>query len=538
MGDNNLCRRSFYCSFAVIVVTLAFLVQLLVVGLFFVFPYLSDCGQSNFLSPLRSSDLSCETNSTQFRSFIYPPGCTNASLSVPYCFDHCSKPDICIPGARCCCRSVPQTETYNCTGYELEVSINASCVYAVCDSTAHSVILQVYDSSQLNSTHRTGIPNLYLQFGPHIPVATSANGTVTYNPVYEGRYPIRVLSSDLTSYSTEYFHASTLSISFYSPSQVVYIVYVKNLTAATNTPDILSCSISSNHTTTQFVQTLSDLVTLPNTFMHNNTFFTPASVAYTTGPINITCPTDYTLFYYTPGGIWETDNVRKNTFSISPPALWSLSQDTLQTAYTVYIHPGTSPLILDRGANLILTDSNWFVSRVTSHNMTTLSVPVITAPNINIRYTTSSYSLILSSSPIVYLESFSSDNFTNNCSLSLNTHDIIGNTDSAMLSVTNSPNYDTTCYHPVNATQNNSINNVTFALSLSSAGTTVYFSTLQTNSCYACLPYPCAMSGYLCEVSATEPGYAILFQRNCVLANNSLELLECNMQLQNLKSQS
>ena len=547
MGESNPCRKSFYCAFAVLVVSLAFLMELLVVGLFFVLPYYEDCSSTVYVSPLQLS--SCLTNHSHFSPFILPPTCkANDSLTVQYCFEpECHKLEIgCIPDARCCCRSIPQTRTVACKSGVLELSYNASCAYAVCESTSHTVLLQVYDSSYLNKSSRVGIPGLFLQFGSHTPEATDSNGTTTLNGVYEGDYAIGVLANDKTSVSTEYFHSSTLSINFYSPSQVVYIVYVKTLDNTT-VPSVLDCNIFSNQSihTTEFNHTLSDLLTLPNNFIFNGTFFLPDIVAYTTTPqasvsINISCNTSYTLFYFTREGRWITDNITKSEFVLSTSVnavLWSLSIDKHQTAYTVYIHPGTSPFILDRGSVLILTNG-WFVSRVTSQNRTTLSVPVSRISKINILYTTSGYSHVIPAGPVVELGSLSSIGYNNNCSNSMNTHYIVDSV-SAVLSVTNPPNLDSYCYHPISVAESNSIQNVTFAISLRTDTTTVYFSTLQTNTYYACLPYPCAIADYLCEISATNQGDSHpIFNQNCTVAGNYVELLECNTKLQIMKSQS
>ena len=539
--------KSFYCIFALLVVSLAFLLQLLVVGLFFALPYYTDCDRSPYVSPLQLS--SCLTNSSHSNVIIFPPTCTNDSLTVPYCFDsQCFKRDTgCIPNARCCCRPVPQTRTVACMSGGLEVSLNASCVYAVCDDTAHAVLLQVYDASQLNNSSRTGIAGLFIQFGSYSPVSTDGNGIVRFNPVFEGDYAITVLNNDQTGISTEYFHASTLSINFYSPSQIVYIVYVKNLINTPKTSTILTCTVSSSTSisTIEFANTLSDLITLPNNFIFKDTFFAPSSLAYTTATqsvsnlsIDVNCTANYTLFYYTREGRWIIAS-GKTLFSLNSSVnalLWSLSV-TQKPAYTVYINPGTSPLTIDSGSVLVLTSNNWFVSRVTSHNRTTLAVPFVKASSIDIRYTTSSYSHIIPASPVVNIGSLSSLDFTNNCSDNVtNTHYIVDQS-FAVLSVTNSPNLEGNCYHAISVAHNNSYQNITFALSLRSASSIVYFSTLRTNSYYACLPYPCQMADFLCEISASNRA-TTLFHKNCTVASNSLGLLECNSQLQNLKFQS
>ena len=522
MGDNT-CRSSLFCISAFLVVCLSILAQVLIVGLFFVQPFYLDCDYTSYTSPIQSAD--CLSDSAANIPIILPPNCSaSTTLQRKFCYDSgCGMRNMSCPGKRCCCRPIPQVTPVNCDAFSTrDVSYNSSCVYAVCEKTLHSVLLQVYDSSQVNSLNKSGLPELRVQIG-NTTETTDSKGIIYLDAIEEGEYPIFIFANN-----PDYFHASTLKISFYSPSEVVYIVYAKSL--STSVTQIGDCSISSNDNqtlhTTQFNNSISDLLTLPNSFMTNNSFFIPAIVAFSTSPttanFTVACTQNYTLlFLYSRDGTWSYSPTN-STFVINPgdnSVLWSLSNRALEASYTQYINPNNSTLFLDRGSVLILTQG-WFASRVTTDNGTVLAIPVINnTTNLQIRYTSSPYSY-LPPKAIAQLGIISTTNLTDNCtSREDNLYDVTPPT-SAILSVTNTKL--PICYLP-----HNSKGRLISLTADDSENDSLFLSTLQTNTNYVCLPCPC---GFNVTLKGTN-----VMRKNCpsigTFNSNARRLLECNMQL-------
>ncbi|KAI6656855.1 hypothetical protein LOD99_16158 [Oopsacas minuta] len=537
MGENSTCKSSLYCITAFLVVLFSILVQVLIVGIFFLLPFYQDCDNTIFAytSPIEISSNYCLANSSINGSFIPPPTCNDSnSLHIPYCYDSGCKDTECLTGSRCCCRSIPQVLPIDCGAVDLYY--NTSCVCAICERSLHSVILQVYNSSDLNNSTRTGLAGVSIQFGNYLPENTTMNGLIRLNDIPEGEYPISTIS-------TEYFHASTLSVNFYSPSEIVYIINVKNLYS--DSPMMSGCDISpmiqSIHTT-QFDNSINDLLTLPNTFIHNGSFFIPSMVAYTyssNGSVdfNITnCNSKYTLFYY-KDGVW---NKSSSGLNLTYPILWSLSNDTRLAVHNLELNLGRSSLLLDRGAVLLLTNNSWFVSRVTTDTRTILSIPVISSPSIKIYSTTSMYSHLIPTSPMLELGKISTTDLVFNSSDKADKLENIDDDNTAVLSVTNSPTFNL-CYFPINVSDSTSSKIFSLITRRNTDDITVYLSTLKTNDNYVCLPYPCDVMTYYCEVSVTIQGESNPISGNCTdleqrsIGSNALALMECNSKLQTMK---
>ena len=529
MGDDR-CRSYLFCVSAFLVVGLSILAQVLIVGLFFVQPYFRDCEQPPFsyTSPLQSAN--CSSDSVTNIPILLPINCSaSTTLQRQLCYDSgCGLGNMSCPGKslRCCCRPIPQVTHVTCgtlgTG---NVSYNSSCVYAVCEKTLHSVLLQVYDSSEINNRMKSGLLGLRVQFG-HYTLSTDSEGIVLIHDIAEGEYPIFILTN-----SSGYFHASTLSIGYYSPSEIVYIVYAKVLSTNVIT-QISNCSISSNNNqtyTTEFSNSIDDLLTLPNNFMYNNSFFIPNIVAFstsnTTTDFTITCTHDYTLYQYSRNGTWTSSTTDDNTFVISSgdnSVLWSLSNKDLEASYIQYIDPNTYPLFVDRGSVLILT-KGWFASRVTTDNNTVLAIPVIHNDSLRIHYTTSQYSY-LPLQNVTQLGIISTTYLSNNCTSRVYNLDTL--TSPASVSLFVSSTKLPICYLPHNPA-NNELVTLTAA---NSDDNSLFLSTLQTDVDSVCLPCPC---GSNVTIKGTTD-----MRINCpsigtdsTVNSNALRLLECNMKL-------
>ena len=520
MGDNT-CKSSLFCISAFLVVCLSIIAQVLIVGLFFVQPYYQDCVSMSYTSPIQSAG--CLSDSAANIPIILPPNCSITTIHRQFCYDSgCSLSNMSCPGMRCCCRPIPHVARVTCDDAigTRDVSYNSSCVYAVCEKTLHSVILQAYDSSQVNTPRKSGLSGLRVQFGNNTGT-TDSDGRVLLNDIEEGEYPIFISTNN-----PDYFHASTLIVSFFSPSEIVYIVYVKVL--STNVATISDCNISSNNNqalnTTQFNNSINDLLTLPNNFMYNNSFFIPDIVALSTSTtianFTINCTQDYTLYLYSRDGTWSSFPI-DTIFVIGPgdnSILWSLSNRDLEASYTQYFNPNSSTLFLDRGSVLILTQ-DWFASRVTTDNRTILAIPVINTTGLQIQYTTSEYSYLQPGS-VAQLGSISTTNLTDNCTIIENNLYTVTSPTSAIISVTNTKL--PICYLPYNSAKKQLI-----LTANDLENSSLFLFTLQTNVNSVCLPCPC---GFNVTLEGTADRRKLCPSIGTV-DSNALRLLECNKKL-------